>query len=103
MFGALRRWLLAGDRAVDCVNHALNFHEFRSRPLRLVAVEGSGQHPGVGIAIFDHSFPRFFQRLEPFAHRGLIPFIFRKSILRIHVSAIIENSACVEPAPFEAK
>jgi hypothetical protein len=46
----LRPGLLAGDRAVDRVDQTLNFHEFRSRPLRLVAVEGSGQHPGVGIA-----------------------------------------------------
>ena len=54
--------------APDRIDHALDFDEFDPRAFGLVAVEGGGEHLGVGVAILDHAIPRLFQRIQPFAH-----------------------------------
>ena len=48
----LWRGLFSADRAVERVDHALNFDESGSCALRLVAVEWRGEHLGMGIALF---------------------------------------------------
>jgi hypothetical protein len=92
----LRRSLFSAYGAVERVHHLLNFDKFVPRSFRRVAIEGSGEHLGMCIAILQHAIPGFLQRIEPIAHfwPSLPTSMGDASIVKHEAEARIQSCEC---------